>query len=61
MYRRRINKKSFEQIKPFKTNFHFNERVQEVKKMKNNWIVKNKQKKVFNSPKYNYCWWRRIF
>ena len=38
------------QIKPFKTNFHFNERVQEVSKEKNNWIIKTNKNKVFISP-----------
>ena len=30
------------QIKPFKTNFHFGERVQEVSNDNNQWKVKNK-------------------
>ena len=38
------------QIKPFKTNFHFNERVQEVSNEKENWIVKTNQNKVFSAP-----------
>tara|TARA_Y100001970_G_scaffold244574_1_gene310868 strand:- start:1653 stop:2672 length:1020 start_codon:yes stop_codon:yes gene_type:complete len=38
------------QIKPFKTNFHFNERVQEVSHEKENWIVKTNQNKVFSAP-----------
>ena len=29
-----------EQIKPFKTNFHLNERVQEIKKLDKKWLVK---------------------
>ena len=33
------------QIKPFKTNFHLSNRVDEVKKDKNNWIIKTS---VFN-------------
>tara|TARA_Y100000590_G_scaffold26593_1_gene29906 strand:+ start:125 stop:1147 length:1023 start_codon:yes stop_codon:yes gene_type:complete len=37
-----------EQIKPFKTNFHLNERVEEVKKEKDYWIVKTNQGKEFN-------------
>jgi len=36
------------QIKPFKTNFHLNERVEEVKKEKNNWSVKTNKGKEFN-------------
>ena len=37
-----------EQIKPFKTNFHLNERVEEVKKEKNYWIVKTNKGKEFH-------------
>ena len=36
-----------EQIKPFKTNFHLNDRVEEVKKEKNKWIVKTIKGKEF--------------
>ena len=39
-----------EQIKPFKTNFHFNERVQEINSEGDNWIVKTSQNKTFSSP-----------
>jgi len=39
-----------EQIKPFKTNFHLNERVQEISKEENNWKVKTSGKKVFLAP-----------
>jgi len=38
------------QIKPFNTNFHFNERVQEVSNEKDNWIVKTNKNKVFSAP-----------
>ena len=38
------------QIKPFKTNFHFNDRVQEVSNDKNNWIIKTSKNKVFTAP-----------
>tara|TARA_Y100001970_G_scaffold197226_1_gene239885 strand:+ start:558 stop:1577 length:1020 start_codon:yes stop_codon:yes gene_type:complete len=38
------------QIKPFNTNFHFNERVQEVTTEKDNWIVKTNKNKVFSAP-----------
>ena len=38
------------QIKPFNTNFHFNERVQEVSKEKDDWIVKTNKNKVFSTP-----------
>ena len=36
-----------EQIKPFKTNFHLNDRVEEVKKEKNKWLVKTIKGKEF--------------
>ena len=39
-----------EQIKPFKANFHFNERVEEVTKDKNNWVVKTNKNKKFEAP-----------
>ena len=38
------------QIKPFKTNFHFNDRVQQVSNENNNWIVKTNNNKVFSAP-----------
>jgi len=38
------------QIKPFKTKFHLNERVQEIKKNKNNWIVKTNKGTEFETP-----------
>ncbi len=38
------------QIKPFKTNFYFNERVEEVKQDKENWIVKTNKKNHFIAP-----------
>ena len=37
------------QIKPFKTNFHLNDRVEEIKKDKNNWIIKTSKGKEFKS------------
>ena len=37
------------QIKPFKTNFHLSDRVEEVKKDKNNWIIKTSKGKEFKS------------
>jgi len=39
-----------EQIKPFKTNFHLNQRVQEISKEKNNWKITTSKKNVFLSP-----------
>ena len=38
------------QIKPFKTNFYFNERVEEVKPDNENWIVKTNKKNHFIAP-----------
>ena len=45
-----LTKNLLKQIKPFKTNFHFNERVQEINSEGNNWIVKTSKNKVFSSP-----------
>ena len=45
-----LTKNLLNQIKPFKTNFHFNERVQEIKSEGNNWIVKTSQNKILSSP-----------
>ena len=45
-----LTKSLLKQIKPFNTNFHFNERVQEIKSEKNQWIVKTSKRKVFISP-----------
>ena len=39
-----------EQIKPFNFNFHLNDRVQELKKENDNWIVKTTNGKEFYSP-----------
>ena len=38
------------QISPFKTNFHYNERVEEVTSEQGNWIVKTSKKKEFIAP-----------
>ena len=38
------------QISPFKTNFHYNERVDQVNQDKNNWIVKTSKNKKFTAP-----------
>ena len=45
-----LTKNLLEQIKPFKTNFHFNERVQEISKDNNKWTIKTNKNKVFSSP-----------
>ncbi len=38
-----------EQIKAFKTNFHLNERVEEIKKVKKKWIIKTNKGTEFES------------
>jgi len=45
-----LTKNLLEQIKPFKTNFHLNERVQEVLKEKDYWKITTNKNKVFISP-----------
>ena len=42
-----LTKNLLEQIKPFKTDFFYNERVDEVRQDKNNWIVKTNNKNEF--------------
>tara|TARA_B100000459_G_scaffold134103_1_gene89594 strand:- start:104 stop:1117 length:1014 start_codon:yes stop_codon:yes gene_type:complete len=39
-----------EQIKPFNFNFHLNDRVQELRKENDNWIVKTTNDKEFSTP-----------
>tara|TARA_B100001175_G_scaffold313949_1_gene322405 strand:+ start:495 stop:1517 length:1023 start_codon:yes stop_codon:yes gene_type:complete len=38
-----------EQIKPFKTNFHLNDRVEEIKKQENSWFIKTSKGKEFKT------------
>ena len=45
-----LTKNLLEQIEPFKTNFHLNQRVQEISKEKNNWKITTNKKKLFISP-----------
>jgi len=45
-----LTKSLLEQIKPFKANFHLNQRVEEVVKEKNNWKVTTNKKKIFLVP-----------
>ena len=45
-----LTKNLLEQIKPFKTNFHLNERVQEISKEKNNWKIVTNKDKIFIAP-----------
>ena len=42
-----LTKSLLEQIKPFKTNFNLNERVQEISKEKNNWKITTSKGKIF--------------
>jgi len=45
-----LTKNLLEQIKPFQTNFHLNERVQEISKEQNNWKIITSGKKTFLAP-----------
>ena len=45
-----LTKSLLEQIKPFKTNFHLNERVQAVSKEKENWKITTNKNKTFVAP-----------
>ena len=45
-----LTKKLLEQIKPFKTKFFFNERVNEVNQDKENWIIKTNKNNNFFAP-----------
>ena len=45
-----LTDKLLEQIKPFKTEFFFNERVEEVTQDKDNWVVKTNKKMKFIAP-----------
>ena len=45
-----LTKKLLKQIKPFNTEFFFNERVEEVKQDKENWIVKTNNNNEFLAP-----------
>ncbi len=45
-----LTDKLLKQISPFKTNFYLNERVEEVKKDKDNWLVKTNNKNEFQAP-----------
>jgi len=45
-----LTKNLLEQIKAFKTNFHLNERVEEISKEENNWKITTSGKKIFIAP-----------
>ena len=45
-----LTKKLLEQIKPFNTEFFLNERVEEVKQVKENWVIKTNNNNEFSAP-----------
>ena len=45
-----LTKNLLEQIKPFKSNFHLNQRVEEISKENNNWKILTTKKNIFLSP-----------
>ena len=45
-----LTKSLLEQIKPFKANFHLNQRVEEISKENNNWKIITNKKNTFLSP-----------
>jgi len=45
-----LTKSLLEQIKPFKVNFHLNQRVEEISKENNNWKIVTNKKNIFLSP-----------
>ena len=45
-----LSESLLKQIKPFKTNFHLNERVQEISKEKSNWKIVTNKNKTFIAP-----------
>ena len=45
-----LSESLLEQIKPFKTNFHLSERVEEISKEKNNWKIVTNKNKTFIAP-----------
>jgi thioredoxin reductase (NADPH) len=45
-----LTKNLIEQIKPFNTEFFYNERVDEVKQDKDNWIIKTNNNNKFTAP-----------
>ena len=45
-----LTKNLIEQIKPFSTEFFYNERVDEVKQDKDNWIIKTNNNNEFTAP-----------
>ena len=45
-----LTKNLLEQIKPFKTQFHLNQRVDSIRKQDQNWIVETSDKIIFETP-----------
>jgi thioredoxin reductase (NADPH) len=45
-----LTKGLLKQIKPFKTNFHLGQRVEEIKQENNSWIVKTNTENFFSAP-----------
>ena len=45
-----LTNRLLEQIKPFKTNFYFNERVNEINQNKDNWLVQTSKNNKFEAP-----------
>jgi len=45
-----LTEKLLEQIKPFKTDFYFNERVNEITQNKENWVVQTSKNNKFTAP-----------
>ena len=45
-----LTNKLLEQIKPFKTDFYFNERVNEVTQDKENWVIQTSKNNKFTAP-----------
>ena len=45
-----LTKNLLEQIKPFKTNFHLNQRVEEISKEENQWKIVTSKKNIFLAP-----------
>ena len=45
-----LTKKLLKQIKPFNTEFFLNERVEEVKQVKENWVIKTNNNNEFSAP-----------
>jgi thioredoxin reductase (NADPH) len=45
-----LTKNLLEQIKPFKSNFHLNQRVESISKEQDGWKIQTSEKKIFMSP-----------